>query len=395
MRVLLKILKWIAIILVVAVVGLYLSGNGHIVKGIRSTYLIGKKMPDIDDMQYFDVSTMKADKPEPWPMSVFLNSVELTSQEQSIVDMYETTALLVIKRDTIIFEKYWNGADEKTVSNSFSMAKSMCGTLIGIAIKEGYIVSEEQKVSDFLPQFKEGKAADLTIHHLLQMSSGIPFGESYGNPFGYMAKAYFSSDLVKETMKFKVENEPGQGWVYEGGNTVLLGMIIKAATGRTPSEYFQQKVWSCIGAENDAYWNLDRAGGMEKVFSGFYATARDFAKFGKLYEHNGVLGPDTIINPSYVFEATTPCMIKDVTPEKSTGEICDWYGYQCWLGTFEDQPYFSFRGLRGQYVIVIPSQDLMVVRLGHLQSPERINHMPADMLEYMSMAERICDEMGY
>lgn len=389
MKVIKRILTFLVVVMILALAGLYLTGNSHMIAGLRSTYLIGKKMPDIDDISYFHVSTMKADKPEAWPLHPMVNKVPLSSAEQALGEELQTTAFLVIRRDTIIYENYWMDTDMHTVSNSFSMAKSMCGTAIGVAIQEGYIKSVDQKVGDFLPEFNEGLGAKLTIKHLLQMSSGIPFGESYGNPFGFMAKAYFGTELVEETMKFKVEQEPGTGWIYEGGNTVLLGMIIQKATGRTPSEYFHQKIWSCIGTEDDAYWNLDKENGMEKTFSGFYATARDFAKFGKLYAHHGVLGNDTVLAPWFVEEALTPCMNKDITPEKSTGEECYWYGYQCWLGQYDGHPYYSFRGLRGQYVIVIPHLELMVVRLGHLQSSDRVEHMPVDMIQWMDAAQRI------
>jgi CubicO group peptidase (beta-lactamase class C family) len=391
MRILKLILKSLLVLIVLAIVGLYVSGNGHVLKGLRSTYLIGRSMPDIDDKDYFETSTIKADKPEPWGIHKRYGFISLNPEEEQLHEQYKSTAFLVIHKDSILFEKYWEGTDETTVTNSFSMAKSMTGSLIGVAIREGYIQSVDQKVGDFLPEFKEGKGAELTIKHLLQMASGIPFGESYGNPFGFMARAYFGGDLVEETMKFSVTTTPGEGWVYEGGNTILLGMILKKATGRTVSEYFHQKIWSCIGAENDAYWNLDNYKGMEKVFSGFYATARDFAKFGKLYEHNGILGPDTIVPPAFVKESITPGMMVDITPEKSQNEKNYWYGYQTWLGEYKGHDYFSFRGLRGQYVIIIPELEMIVVRIGHLQSNERLRHMPIDLEEYVAMGERIID----
>jgi CubicO group peptidase (beta-lactamase class C family) len=182
-------------------------------------------MPDIDDKDYFETSTIKADKPEPWGIHKRYGFISLNPEEEQLHEQYKSTAFLVIHKDSILFEKYWEGTDETTVTNSFSMAKSMTGSLIGVAIREGYIQSVDQKVGDFLPEFKEGKGAELTIKHLLQMASGIPFGESYGNPFGFMARAYFGGDLVEETMKFSVTTTPGEGWVYEGGNTILLGMI--------------------------------------------------------------------------------------------------------------------------------------------------------------------------
>ena len=372
------------IIIALAVMGLLITGNGHILRGLPSTYFSGKSKPDIYDLEYFDVSTIPADKPEAWPIHSAYNEYTLSAEEQAKVDSFETTALLVFYKDSLLFERYYLGAADTTHTNSFSMAKSFTAMMIGKAIDEGYIQSVDQQVGDFLPQFKTGENAKLTIRHLLTMTSGIPFGESYASPFGYMAKAYFGKDLVSETMQFNVQREPGTLWAYEGGNTVLLGMIIKQATGRTPSRYFFEKFWSCIGAEHTAYWNLDHEGGLEKTFTGFYSTARDFARIGQLYMHRGIHGADTLLSPAFVDECLSPCNVPD-----DKGENCFWYGYQWWLGKHEGDPFFSCRGMRGQYIIGIPSKDLLIVRLGHQQSPERTEHMPPDLYNYISIAKRV------
>jgi CubicO group peptidase (beta-lactamase class C family) len=386
MRWIKKILIGLVVIIALAVVALLVTGNSHILTGLTKTYLLGKSKPDIDDMSYFDTSTIPADKPEPWPLHSKYNLGSIPKDKMAAVDSMGTTAFLVFKNDSLLFEKYWDGTDEHTKTNTFSMAKSFCAMLVGKAIEEGYIKNLDQKVGDFIPEFNEGKNAELTIRHLMQMASGIPYGESYGNPFGFMAKAYFGKDLIKETLKYKVVEQPGTLWNYEGGNTILLGMIIKKATGRTVSDYFFQKIWSCIGAEESAHWNLDRAGGMEKTFSGFYATARDYARVGKLYEHSGVWGIDTILPPAFVQECITPNGIKD-----ETGEPCTWYGLHWWLGNYNGEPFFSCRGMRGQYIAVVPSLNLIMVRTGHEQKPERVAHMPPDLFMYLDIAKAIAN----
>jgi CubicO group peptidase (beta-lactamase class C family) len=269
------------------------------------------------------------------------------------------------------------------------MAKSFTAMLVGKAIEEGYIASLDQKVGDFLPEFTEGKNASLTVRHLLQMASGIPFGESYSSPFGYMAKSYFGHHLAEETMKYSVVKDPGSLWAYEGGNSVLLGMIIQKATGRTVSEYFFQKIWSCIGAEHMAHWNLDKKGGIEKTFSGYYATARDFARIGKLYMHDGVWDNDTILSPEFVRLCLTPNNVPD-----ENGEACSWYGLHWWLGKNRGEDFFSCRGMRGQYIVGLPSENLVLVRLGHQQKSERVGHMPPDLYAYIELAREIAKNSG-
>ena len=383
-RWLFKILFFVFTLLLVTTILLWITGNSQIIYGVSKTYLIGKTSPDIDDMKYFDVSTIMPGEPEPWPLASDFNRYQLAEDELRFLDSLKTTALLVFRNDSMVFENYWEGYQHDTPSNSFSMAKSFMAMLYGPAIEEGYIQGLDQPVSDFLDGFDSGKNGELTLRDLLVMASGIPFGESYSSPFGYMAKAYYGKDLEKETMKFAVEVEPGTRWKYEGGNSVLLGMILKKATGKTPSKYFEEKVWSCIGAEHPAYWNLDKAGGMEKTFSGFYATASDFARIGKLYMHQGTWGTDTLIPPSFVTASITANEIPD-----ENGEACSWYGMHWWLGEHNGKPFFSCRGMRGQYIIGIPSEHIIIVRLGHLKIMESENHMTLDLPRYLELGQQI------
>jgi CubicO group peptidase (beta-lactamase class C family) len=308
----------------------------------------------------------------------------LSKEDLAYVDSMETTAFLVFKNDSLLFEKYFEGTDVETTSNSFSMAKSFTSILIGKAIDEGYIKSVDQKVGDFIPEYANGPDAQLTIKHLLQMTSGIPFGESYSSPFGYMARAYYGKDLKEETFAYHVEKEPGTFWIYEGGNTVLLGLILEKATGRTVSDYFFEKIWSCIGAEYNTYWNLDKRKGLAKTYTGVYATARDYARIGKLYMHDGVWDNDTVISPEFVRASLSPCNIPD-----STGKPATWYGYQWWLGEHRGSPLFSARGMRGQYIVVLPEEKLMFVRIGHQQSKERVSNMPIDLFRYLDIAKQL------
>lgn len=384
MRLIKIILKGVVAILVLAVVALYVTGNGHVLRGVRCTYLVGKSKPDIDDKDYFDLSTMASSNPEAWPIHSKYNLGKIPNDFTPEMDSLGTTAYLVFKDDSLLFEQYWNRFDEHTVCNSFSMAKSFTAMLVGKAIDDGYIKDVDQLVGDFLPEFKEGRNATLTIHHLLDMASGIPFGESYSSPFGFMAKAYYGTNLTEETMRFRVEKDPGTYWTYEGGNTILLGLILKAATGKTPSDYFAERFWGPMHATDAAYWNLDHEGGIEKTFTGFYATARDFGRIGKLYMHRGVWEGDTLLSPEFVDACLQPNMIPD-----AEGEKCYWYGLHWWLGEQNGQKFFSCRGLRGQYIVGIPEAGLVIVRLGHLQRKERTAHMPPDLFMYMDIARSI------
>ncbi len=383
MRVLKKVIFALITLIMLAVVALWVTGNEHVLYGVRKTYLVGTKSPDIDDMPYFDVRKVGATSPSPLYLSAYYNQMELSPEEQQWSDSMGTTALLVLRSDSVLFEQYREG-DEHTLSNSFSMAKSITSILVGMAVQEGYIKSIHDKVGDYLEAYRTGMDTLLTIRHLLDMTSGIPFGESYSSPFGYMAKSYYGKDLTEVTLDYHVQKQPGTLWAYEGGNTVLLGMILKKATGIAVSDYCSSRLWSRVGAEQDAFWNLDREDGIEKTFSGFYATARDFSRLGLLFMHDGVWRGDTIISSSWVEESITPHSVPD---EKS--EPCNWYGRQWWMGDHEGHSFFACRGLRGQYVLCVPDLELVVVRLGHTQSKERVKHMPVDLYCYLDIAMRI------
>ena len=136
---------------------------------------------------------MKANAGKPWPVSQ--QPKVLSENFIKNAEEWETVAFLIVQKDSIIAEKYWDGYSKSSLSNSFSMAKSFVSLAIGAAIKEGKIKSVNQKVSDFLPEFKSEERKDISIKDLLTMSSGINFGESYGDPFGFMAKAYYGEKL--------------------------------------------------------------------------------------------------------------------------------------------------------------------------------------------------------
>jgi CubicO group peptidase (beta-lactamase class C family) len=379
-----RIFIGLIVLIVLAILTLVLTGNQHVLSGIRKTYLLGKSQPDIDDMPYFDLREIKNGTPEPWANHSNFGKKSISEADISYLDSMETEALVVVQRDSLLFEFYGMGSDQNSRTNSFSMAKSFTGMLVGIAIEEGYVKSLDQKVADFIPQFVEGRNAELSIRHLLQMSSGIPFGESYSSPFGYMARAYYGDDLINETLKFQVEKDPGTFWIYEGGNTVLLSMVLQKATGKSLSQYFEEKIWSCLGTENSAFWNLDKENGMEKAYSAVYATARDYARIGSLYLHCGIWGNDTLVPPHFVDESLEPNMIPD-----SNNEQCTWYGFHWWLGKYKGHDMFSCRGLRGQYIVVVPNLELIVVRTGHKQNKERVEHMPTDLFRYLDMASSL------
>ena len=267
----------------------------------------------------------------------------------------KTVAFIIIKNDTIQYEKYFKGYDKESIVPSFSMAKSVTSILIGCAIDEGLIKSVDEPITNYIPELTKNGFDKVTIKHLLQMTSGIKFNESYVNPFGDAASFYYGLNLRKEIGKMKLKTEPGKKFEYVSGNTQLLGLVLeRSLKEKTITSYLQDKIWTPLEMEYDASWSIDRKkNGLEKTFCCLNARARDFAKIGRLYKNKGNWNGKQIVSQKWVEEST-----KLDTSEGSA----NFYQYQWWLPTPNED--FMAEGILGQFVYVNPSKDLIIVRLG-------------------------------
>ena len=328
---------------------------------------------NIDDYKIFDNNKVTASKSIPWSVSSNYNKVEYPDSLNSLLEKLSTVGLLMVKNDSIIMEKYWDGYNDSSLSGSFSMAKSITSILIGVAIKEGLIKSVEQLVGDFLPEFKEGEKAKLRIVDLLTMSSGTNWDESYWNPLSVTAEIYYGTDAYKTATGVSMIHQPGTLHDYKSGDTQLLGLILLKATGKTLSEYASQKLWQPLGASHTALWSTDQENGKEKAYCCFNSNTRDFARIGKLMLDSGKIGGVRIFDSSFYIQSITPCGIKD-----TKGLACDYYGYQWWVDP-EHKEIFYARGILGQYIIIIPSKKIIIVRLAKKADSKRVHTVPTEV----------------
>lgn len=380
---LMKLLKWLAYIILFIIVAvnaiILISGRFYLYKGIANTYLKGRSGPDIDEYGIFANRMVKTGKPQPWAIAKDYNKASIPAEYLKQIENYETAAFVIIKNDSLCYEQYWDGYSDTSHTNSFSMAKSIVSILTGIAIQEGKIKGIDEHVYDFIPSFKTGMDTLLTIKDLLTMSSGMSYKESYLNPFDYPAEAYYGDDILAATLKYKVVTEPGEKFVYQSGNSALLGYIITLATGEKLSDYASEKLWQPLGAERPAYWSLDHKGGMEKAYCCFNSNARDFARIGQLYLDSGRWAGKQLVPQNYVLASIKPA-------------LSEHYGYNWWIltcpnGSHSDNGYTIpyCRGILGQYIFVIPQRNMVVVRLGKKRGPVSDN-VPTDALVYLKAA---------
>lgn len=270
----------------------------------------------------------------------------------------KTVAFLIIKNDTIQYENYFKGYDQTSIVPSFSMSKSITSILIGCAIDDKLIKSVDEPIINYIPELKKNGLEKVTIKHLLQMTSGIKFSESYINPFGHAAAFYYGTNLRKSVSKLKLKREPGKQFEYISGNTEVLGLLLESVLkGKTVTEYLQEKLWSPLGMEYDASWSIDKnKNGIEKTFCCINARARDFAKIGRLYLNKGGWNGKQIVSKRWVLEST----------KVDTSHGSAWYyQYQWWLPSKTGD--FMANGFLGQYIYVNPAKKLIIVRLGKNQ----------------------------
>lgn len=273
---------------------------------------------------------------------------------RDFLEEYKSVAFLLIRNDTILIEDYLNGYDEESIVTSFSVAKSVVSILYGIAIEEGIIGGVSDPVTKYIPELKEAGFDKVTIEHLLQMTSGLKFNESYANPFGEAANYYYGGNLEKLVTNAKLENEPGETFNYVSGDTQILTLILSRALGeKTVTAYFEEKVWKPLGMEYDASWSLDKKDGLEKGFCCLNMRARDFAKIGRLYLNKGNWNGKQIVPADWVAQSTKV--------DSSNGSA-DYYQYQWWL--FPEKNEFYANGILGQYIFVSPDRNIVAVRLG-------------------------------
>ncbi|SDS40586.1 serine hydrolase [Gramella sp. MAR_2010_147] len=380
MKKLLKAILFFIGFLIFASLILYILGFGYIFKAVNTTYLTGHKTAFIDDHPYFDNHVIQnSENIQEWAFAEAYNQTEATSTLDSLHNELETAAFLIIKKDSIWFEKYYNGYNEKSKTNSFSMAKSLVTALMFKAIQDGHLENINQPVGDFFPQFDK----ELTIGDLASMSSGLNWNENYYNPFASTARAYFDENIREQILELEVIEKPGKEFKYLSGNTQLLGMVLEKATGKSLSNYLSESFWKPLGMNDDALWQLDsEASGMEKAYCCISSNARNFAKFGKLFINNGTWNGKQLLDSAYIAKASIPRF--KTTP---------YYGYGFWLSDHLDKEIFYMRGVLGQYVIIVPEDDLVIVRLGRklIRSTNGDKHYK-DFYMYIDEAYKMLDD---
>ena len=366
-----KIIQPTIFILLGIVALLFATGNGFVFQLASKVLETGRTTAGIDDHLFFDnIEIPPSEQPQAWPLHKDFNATPSPASLSSLHEELGTVAFLIVKNDSLWHEQYFDGYDVGSKSNSFSVIKTIVAAALSKAIDAGHVESEEQKVIDFLPWLTGDYANEVDMGDLASMSSGLKWNENYDNLLTITPRTYVEKDLEGLMKTIPIASAPGQKFVYQSGSTQLLAMALEQATGYTISTLLYEYFWNPMGVEHPTSWIIDsKTNGMEKAYCCWNANARDFARFGKLFKNHGVWAGEQLIDSTFTAKA--------VRPRFEKGQQ---YGYGWWLGDVDGKSFFSMRGHLGQYVIVFPEDDVVIVRLGHRGMPDLPNSdTPADL----------------
>ena len=290
---------------------------------------------------------------------------------EDYLDLNRVTGLLVLKNGRIRLERYRFGNSERTRWMSMSVAKSITSTLVGAALKQGYIGSLADPVTRYVPSLAGSAYEGVSVRDVLMMSSGVRWNETYTDP-GSDRRRLLEAQISQipgsaMTVMRSVSRAAAPGTVnnYSTGETQVAGEIVRRAVGRPLATYLAERIWSRVGMEADANWWLDSPDGIEIGGSGFSATLRDYGRFGLFLLNGGVAGGEAILPDGWIREATSPKVLRDGAAPLA-------YGYLWWTGTTpasqRDGAYTAL-GIYGQALYINPVAQVVIVVWGAQAKP--------------------------
>ena len=283
---------------------------------------------------------------------------------QEYLDYFWTDGMIVIHKDSIVYENYWLGNNKSKKHISWSVAKSFISALVGIALEEGLIDSLDDPITKYLDDFKNTGYDNVSIKDTLQMSTGVLFNEDYAdyksdiNRFGRaIATGTSMRDFSKTLTR---EKEPGTYMHYVSINTQVLGFLLQEVTNKSISEYLYEKIWNPLGMEDSAYFILDDTED-ELALGGLNATLRDYAKFGLLYLQKGRWNDSQILSEQWIKDSHKTDAEHLIPGERDVSSNPWGYGYQWWVPGFPNTD-FTASGVYNQYIYIDPESEIVIAK---------------------------------
>lgn len=337
---------------------------------------------DLSSLETTDVATLEVASPpvaSAWPVEPpVAHNMDPAALEQArsyaFVPSRNTQGVVVVRNGAIVSEWYAEGSDADSWATSWSVSKSFSSAMIGIAIEEGHIPSVDVPMTTYFPEWAGTPREDTTLRHVLTMSSGLDWNESYSPGGAATSEIIQMVAANRDQLAYAASRPqavpPGTRFNYSSGDSMLLSGVLEQATGMPAHVYAREKIFEPIGMDQAELWTDAEGHGL--TYCCVDTTTRGFARFGQLYLQDGRWGDEQVVPADWVAESTSPSQI-------SSG-----YGYQWWLSTVSGRTVHAARGHDGQYVYVVPSLDLVVARNGTyhkadgpaVAEPNLVVHMP-------------------
>jgi CubicO group peptidase (beta-lactamase class C family) len=364
----LQFIRWLVLgvvaFVVVAALGIQFSGHGYFWKALAGTYLQGHATAHIDDAGNFAQRAIATAESQPWPQDPRYNRQPLGAEMQGYLVKHGTAGFLVAQNGAMVHEQYFAPYDQESRTNSFSVAKTITTMQLGMAIQDGFVPSFDAPITDHLPEYAgDARGRKATAAQLSSMKAGHDWTENYYLPLNVTTELYFGQDAQSLVLRQGFEREPGSAYEYSSGSTQLLGVFLQRALaakepGLTLSQHLSRALWKPLGMARDGVYTLDRdgsEGGIERTYCCIFATARDFAKLGQLLLQDGQWQGKTLLDKGFVERMRKP-------------DLMPFYGHSLWMDWNYKHPFYFMQGHQGQYVIVVPSRQLVVVRVGQFRN---------------------------
>jgi len=375
----------LVVLLTSVTIWIQLGGHGYLWKALASTYLQGYRTANIDDASNFAQRAIRKGVEQPWPKDRRYNQKPLDPELLADLKRQDSAAFVVLQYGALVHETYFGNYQASSRTNSFSMAKTITTLQVASAVKEGFISSFDAHLIERIPEYaSDSRGKRATLAQLSSMKSGHDWTENYYTPLNITTNLYYGDDAESLVLRQGFEREPGTAYEYSSGSTQLMGVFLKRALkakepGLTISEHLSRSLWRPLGMESDAFYTLDREGGMERTYCCIFATARDFAKIGQLLLQDGQWDGRALLDKAFVERMRKP-------------DLQTFYGHSLWMDWAYQYPFYLLQGHQGQYVIIVPAQSLVVVRTGHQggkMERDQTGILPSEVYRFVDQAVKL------
>lgn len=380
-----KFFWWLLAAVLALAAYIQFAGHSYFWTALRYTYLSGHNTAHIDDATNFVQAPIAGGTEQPWPVA--RQQVALSPDMQAFLTQHRSAAFLVAHKGQLVHETYFAPYSASSLTNGFSMAKTLTTLLLGAAVADGVVPSKNAPVAQWVTEYAtHPRGQKATLAQLSAMTSGHEWSENYYLPLNPTTELYFGGQAQATVLRQGFERTPGTEYEYSSASTQLLAVALQRALQQanpqaTLSGYLSQKLWQPLGLA-DATWSLDRPrsqGGMEMAYCCVHSRARDMLRIGQLLLQNGQWNGQQLLPATFVQAITQP-----------NGYV-RYYGHSLWTDPDAPEPFYFLQGHLGQYVIVIPSRQLVVLRTGQYRTKATDHHpvIPQEVYLYVQEALRM------